>query len=121
MNYNPNINAGDLRTRIRIQYKKKTGTGSFATSEWVDLGNENAQQPEKYIFAKWVNVHGSEAWAANSMQAERAATVTIRYNSAVNETHTILLNGVRYQIVSIDNIGQMNHWLEIKVKAAVNG
>lgn len=115
------MNAGELRTKIRIQYAKKTGSGSFAKEEWVDIGGQSAADEPRYIFAKWVNVHGSEAWIAASVQAQRAATVTIRFNERVNEAYRVLLGDMVYSIVSLDNIRQTGQWLEIKVKAAVNG
>lgn len=115
------MNAGELRTKIRIQYAKKTGGSSFAKEEWVDIGNQSAADEPRYIFAKWVNVHGSEAWIAASVQAQRAATVTVRYDERVNEACRVMLGDTVYNIVSIDNIRQAGQWLEIKAKAAVNG
>lgn len=121
MNYNPTINAGELRTKIRIQNQVSSGIGSFATKSWVDVGNTSASDTPKYIYAKWVNVHGSEAWIADSVQAEAGATVTIRYRPNVTHSCRILLGDMVYKIVSLDNVRQRNQWLEIKVKAAVNG
>lgn len=115
------MNSGELKTKIRIQRQKKTGTGSFAKSEWVDIDNEISTDNPKYIFAKWVNVHGSEAWIAESVQAQRAATLTIRYRDDVDEACHVLYGGRVYQIVSLNNIMEAGHWLEIKVKATVNG
>ena len=115
------IDPGALRTRIRIQYEKTTGTGSFAAKSWVDLGSTSASDTPKYIYAQWINVHGSEAWIADSVQAQLAATVTTRYRSDVTPACRVLLGSTVYQIVSIDNIRQRNEWTEIKVKAAVMG
>lgn len=115
------MNAGDLRVKIRIQREVKTGEGSFAKKEWADIGNKSADDEPKYIFAKWINVHGSEAWIADSVQAQRAATVTVRYRKDIDETCRVLYGGAAYQIVSLNNIKEVGHWLEIKVKAAVNG
>lgn len=121
MTYQPDINAGDLNTRIRIQYKKSDGSGSFKTAEWVDIGNSTAEDPPRFKYSKWVGVHGSEVWIANSVQAERAATVTIRFDKRVNEACRILYGDIVYKIISIDDIGQKHKWLELKVKAEVRG
>lgn len=121
MIYQPDINAGDLNTRIRIQYKLSKGSGSFKTEEWADIGNNVASDPPRVKYAKWVGVHGSEAWAAESVQAERAATVTIRFDKLVNEACRILNGNIVYKIVSMDDIGQKHRWLELKVKAEVKG
>lgn len=115
------MQAGDLRTKIRIQKPISTGTGSFATISWIDIDNTLITDSAKYIYSSWVNVHGSEAWVANSVQAQLGATVTIRYRSDIKNNYRVLLGDVIYQIVSLDNIRQTGQWLEIKVKAAVNG
>lgn len=115
------MQAGQLRTQIQIQKQVKIGTGSFAKTVWVDLDNNTDTDPPRYIFASWVNVHGTEAWIANSAQAQLGATVTIRYRADVTPSCRVLLGSTVYQIVSMDNIQQRGQWLEIKVKAAVNG
>ena len=115
------MQAGELKTQIRIQKQVKVGTGSFANSDWVDVDNSDVDDEPVYIWAKWVNVHGSEAWVANSVQAQMGATVTIRYKSNVTLTCRILLDDTAYDIVSLDNIKQSGQWLEMKVKACLNG
>lgn len=119
--YQPDINAGDLNARIRIQRKVTSGSGSFKKEEWVDIGNELSSDPPRYKNAKWVGVHGSEAWIAESVQAERAATVTVRFDKRINEACRVLCGKLVYKIVSVNDISQYHHWLEIKVKASVNG
>jgi len=115
------MQAGDLRTPIRIQHEVTTGTGSFAAKTWYDLDDTAHAGTAYSIPAQWVNVHGSEAWIADSVQAQLGATVTIRYRPGVTPACRVLLGSTVYQIVSLDNIRQRNEWLEIKVKAAVMG
>lgn len=98
--------------RITIQRLQRDGEGSFADEDWVNVCNP---------WANWVNVHGSEVWAVESVQAQKAATVTIRYRKDIDEQCRIVYNGVVYDIVSIDNIREQNRVLEMKVRAAVNG
>ena len=101
--------------RITILREHKNGVGSFADTEWV---------PEKTLRANWVNVHGSEAWVADSLQAVKPATVTVRYgrfSSTIDETCRIFYKGACYDIVSINNVREENRLIEMKVKAAVNG
>lgn len=112
---------GKMRTKIRIQKKQKIGEGSFADEAWFDLGNTAETDEPKYIWSNWINVHGSEVWAAESVQAQKAATVTIRYRKDVDEQCRIVKDGVIYQIVSIDDIQEYHQWIEMKVRAAVNG
>jgi SPP1 family predicted phage head-tail adaptor len=115
------MQSGDLRTPIRIQHEVTTGTGSFATVEWYDLDDTTHAGTAYSIYAQWVNVHGSEAWIADSVQARLGATVTIRYRSDITPACRVLLSSTIYEIVSIDNIRQRNEWTEIKVKASVMG
>lgn len=98
--------------RITIQRFVRNGEGSFAKEDWQDICT---------VWANWINVHGSEVWAAESVQALKAATVTIRYRPDVNEQCRIFFDGIYYDIVSVDNIRQRNRALEIKVKAAIYG
>lgn len=101
-----------LDKRITIQRLERSGEGSFAEEIWQEICS---------VWANWVNVHGSEVWAAESVQALKAATVTIRYRSDVDEKCRILFNGIAYEIVSVNNVRQRNRVLEMKVRAAVNG
>ena len=52
MAYQPDINSGDLSTRIRIQRKVSIGSGSFKAEEWVDIGNKAASDPPRVKYAK---------------------------------------------------------------------
>ncbi len=101
-------NPGELHTAIVIKSRSvSTGTGKFKKKEWTTLVN---------AWAKWTNVHGSEAWAADAAGAGSAATVLIRYRADVDTTCAIEKSGVLYEIVSIDNIQERSEYLELKVK-----
>ncbi len=106
-------NPGDLRTSVKMQKRTVTaGTGGFQSPGWTDLAT---------VWAKWINVHGSEAWAANTVQAEMPATVLIRYRSDVDVTCAVLKGTNRYEIVSIDDIQERHEYLELKVKKMRSG
>ena len=98
--------------RIFILKMQKSDKGSFAKAEWIEVCE---------VWANWVNVHGSEVWAADSVQAQKAATVSIRYRSGIDEKCRIKYNDIIYEIISIDNVRERNMVLEMKVRAAVNG
>lgn len=101
--------------RIEILRSKKDGVGSFAKTIW---------ESDKKLWANWVNVHGTEVWVADSVQAVKPATVTVRYgkySSTIDETLRIKYKGVEYEIVSVDNVEEENRLIEMKVKVAVNG
>jgi SPP1 family predicted phage head-tail adaptor len=107
------INPGDLRTPVILQSRAKASdTGGFQSPIWSTIAA---------VMAKWTGVHGSEAWTAQTVQAQRAATVLIRYLAGVDETCAVLLGTDRYDIVSIDDIQARHEYLELKVKLARAG
>lgn len=108
------MQAGDLRTRIRIQYQKVTGTGSFAAKTWTDLVAHD-------VYAEWKTDSGSESVTGESEQSQDLATVTIRYRSDVKRTHRIVKDGINYDILAADDVDQRHQWLKIKARAAING
>jgi hypothetical protein len=63
-----------------------------------------------------VNVHGSEVWNAELVQAEEPATVMIRYLAGLDRTCSVVKNGKRFEIVSIDDIQDRHELMELKVK-----
>lgn len=116
------INAGMLRTKIRIQKQVKVGSGSFAEKKWVDLDETPAENPpNKYTRSYWYPLGGAETWAAQAVQVINAANVIIRYNPAVTSLCRVVCDGVVYNIVAPNDPDQHKHWLKFKVKAAVNG
>lgn len=104
-------NPGELRVPITLQAPTiGTDGGGAQRPTWTDLVSGNVQ-------AKWVNVHGAEAWIAGQAgKAVSAATVTIRYRSDVTTRCSILKGSDRYEIISLDNIQERNEYLELKVK-----
>jgi SPP1 family predicted phage head-tail adaptor len=107
------VQPGELRTPVTLQSRIETAdAGGFTSQSWSTIAA---------VMAKWTGVHGSEAWTAQTVEAERAATVLIRYLAGVDETCAVLLGSDRYEIVSIDNIQQRNEYLELKVKLARAG
>ncbi|HEX3018545.1 MAG TPA: phage head closure protein [Caproicibacter sp.] len=119
---NEKIQAGDLRTQIRIQHKVTTGTGANKNSSWFDLDGTPASSPPKaYTHCYWYPLGGAETWAAQAQQVVDAANVIIRYNSAVTSQCRVIKDGVIYSIIAPNDPDQHRHWLKFKVKAAVNG
>lgn len=100
-------NPGELRTSISLQRRASTANaGGFQTAGWSTIAT---------VWAKWTNVHGQEAWIAQTAQAGQAATVLIRYRSDVDPTCAVLKGSDRYEIVSMDNIQERGEYLELKV------
>lgn len=115
------MQAGDLKTKIRIQKSYQVGTGSFSTTHWADLGNTLDTDPPRYIWASWLPLGAAETWIANSEQDIDAANVTIRYRTDVNSKCQLIKDGVIYQIITPNDPDQRRMWLKFKTKAAVTG
>lgn len=106
-------NPGELRTRISLEPRtvSQDAGGFMATSPGTVVA----------VWARWTNVHGSEVWAAQAQQALRPATVLIRYLAALEETWTVLKGSERYEILSIDDIGERHEYQELKVQLVGSG
>ena len=114
MNLNGKVfNPGELRTYITLQSRTvTTGSGGFM----VPAGTTQAT-----VWAKWENVHGSEVWQAQTMQAVRSATVTIRYRDDIDPTWQVIRDGQTYDIVSLDDIQNRHEYIEMKVQGITAG
>lgn len=116
------LQAGALRTKIRMQYKVMTGIGAHKVTAWVDLDGTPAESPPKaYTRCYWYPLGGAETWAAQAAQVVDAANVIIRYNPAVTSMCRLVKDGIIYQIIGPNDPDQHKHWTKFKVKAAVNG
>lgn len=113
---------GEMTVRIRIQAPVTIGSGASKTTSWVDVGNTTAADPPRWTWAKWENVHGSEAWVAESMQATMPATVSVWYDSLITRQCRVLDDaGIAYDIKSLDDIRREHRQIELKVQASANG
>ncbi len=100
-------NPGELRTSIVLKSRTVTiDAGGFQVPGWSTIAT---------VWAKWTNVHGQEAWIAQTAQAGQAATLLIRYRSDVDPTYAVFKGSDRWDIVSMDNIGERNEYIELKV------
>lgn len=113
---------GEMMALIRIQVPITTGNGVHKSTSWVDIGNNSESDPARWIYAKWENVHGSEAWVASSVQATAPATVSVWYDSRITRMCRVIDDaGIVYKITSIDDIRREHRQIELKVQASVNG
>jgi SPP1 family predicted phage head-tail adaptor len=106
-------NPGELRTQIVLERPVLAeNAGGFKAKSYSVIAT---------VWAKWQNVHGSEVWVAESVQAVQPATVLIRYRADVDVTCAVSLGSSRYQIVSMDDIENRHEYIEMKVSRMVNG
>jgi SPP1 family predicted phage head-tail adaptor len=105
------MQAGDLRTVVRIQYRKINGRAlTRALSGWISA---TRHRPILRICqVRWYPLGGSEVWAADSVQIKDGANVIIRYNKAITSQCRLLKGGVAYDIVDPDDPDQHRHWLK---------
>lgn len=102
-------NPGELNTKITLYSRSiTTQTGGFQKPSLTEIAD---------VWAKWVNVHGQEAWLANSVQAKMAATLLIHYTTLIDTTCVIEKEGLYYEIVSMDDIQNRHEYIELKVQA----
>ncbi len=102
------INPGEMRTSVALQKRTvPADAGGAQVPSWATQAT---------VWARWENVHGQEAWVAQSVQAEAPATPLIRYYAGLGPTWAILKDGVRYEIVSVDDIQERHEYMELKVR-----
>lgn len=110
-------NAGELRTPVYFKrIVKETDDDGYVKNTEVNIFGEG-----KYVRAKWVNAHGSDAFVALQMQLREPATITCRYSPKIKVDQLVYCGSdpMPYEIISIDNVEERNQWLEIKVKRKV--
>jgi SPP1 family predicted phage head-tail adaptor len=107
------IQPGEMRTKITLQARTVSAdAGGYEKPTWSTIAE---------VWGRWISAHGSEAWAAQSVQAEQPATVTIRYKSGIDTTCSVLKGLERFEIVSIDDIREHHEYLELKVRRIRSG
>jgi len=101
-------NPGELRTKITLLERDvAVEAGGFQVPDLLTIAE---------VWSKWVNVHGSEAWVASSIQAESPATALIRWLDGLDTSCVVQKGDQLYEIVSLDNIGERSEYIELKVK-----
>lgn len=101
------FNPGEMNTSIALQKSTVTKVSGGNTVTWATQAT---------VWSKWVNAHGSETTAGESLAATRPATVTIRYYSGLDTTWALLKGSERYQVISVDNIRERSEYMEIKAQ-----
>lgn len=118
-------NSGEMRTRLQFMRMSRTvDNDGNAQDTPVNVFGEGV-----YVYAKWVNaMSGNEAikeeWINQELLARNPATATCRYSPLLlDETLLIYLEGdpIPYEIISVENVNQLNTWIEIKARRRVAG
>lgn len=123
-------NPGELRTPVIIEaYGQILDDDGYPVQTWANVFGD------KCLNVKWVNLHGAELWAAMGHDLKEPATLTSRYTPLLTETCRILKKSdqarrdqliaqgkpneaelLYFEVISLDNVEEMNEWLEIRVQ-----
>lgn len=103
------LDAGQLRTAVRVLMptKIKTSAGFTETQMTDALGYD--------LYCQWVNVHGSEVLQAEQLGLRQKARLRCRYHAAITPTCIVRRGTADWEIISVDNVDERGHWMEITV------
>lgn len=97
------MRSGELRNLITIQKPARAQDSSGSTAEtWSTLCT---------VWAAIRPLKGREYYAANQAQMEITTEITIRYRSDVSAEHRIIFGNRTFEIKTVVNIDERNHWL----------
>lgn len=97
-----NIQAGDLKTSIIIQFDASDGTNY---PHWETIAQ---------VLAKKEGLPGRTFYQAAAVQAENDVVYIIRYGTPVKPTMRILDEDNEYFIKSVRDLNNNRQWLEIR-------
>ena len=108
-----NANPGELRTPVRFVCTVRGQDEDGFYQEHDQLVAE--------CFAKWVNVHGNEAFSDAMATLAEPATLTSRYCGGIAADPLVYKGDdpVPFEIISIDDVEDRHAWMEIHVKRQV--
>lgn len=101
------INAGELRHPISIQRTTTTLKENIPLEKTEELFKTKA---------KIINGHGDEYLKNYGLESKVTKTFYIRYNRSHEVTHKdyVIYKDEKYNIVYVNNIEEMNRYLELK-------
>ncbi|MEG1061909.1 MAG: head-tail adaptor protein, partial [Oscillospiraceae bacterium] len=75
------------------------------------------------VMAKWVNLHGTEVFAAMQQKLREPVTLTLRYAANICDQKLTIKKELGddddYEIISIDDVENRHAWLELKIQRKV--
>lgn len=103
------LDAGQLRTPVTVLTvtKTKNANGFNETSTADALGHT--------LYVQWKNAHGPEVLQAQELGLRDKATLRCRYDVRITPTCIVRKGGEDWEIVSIDNVDERGHWMELTV------
>jgi head-tail adaptor len=103
-------NPGELRTPVLFQNPTVSkDAGGAQVIAWSDVDT---------AYVKIVNAHGQEAVTSEALKNVQRSTWTRRYNASVTTLTSGVLNGQRWQVVSVDDVQNRHEYMELVVELA---
>ena len=105
---------GELTTWIDVQapISEVSATG-YPSQSWESIWGGSLRP------CRWINAHGSEAWQNASLDLKEAATIMLRYDPGIAPECRVIKGGETWEIISLDDVRERGHWLELKIKRIV--
>lgn len=103
-------NPGELRTPVLFQNPTVSkDAGGAQTIAWADLDT---------AYVKIVNAHGPEAVTSDALKSVQRSVWTRRYHASVTPLTSGVLNGQRWQVISVDDIQNRHEYMELVMELA---
>lgn len=108
------MGAGQLRKRVTFEREQRSADGAGgAAVKWV---------PELTVWGGLITERGRERLEAGRLESANTAILKVRSSSAarcIDASYRAQIDGVSYQVRSIDNPDQRNKYLEMVVERGV--
>jgi len=105
---NQTTNPGELRTPILFQNPTVTkDAGGAQVIAWTDVDT---------AYVKIVNAHGQEAVTSDALKSVQRSTWMRRYSASVSTLTSGVLDGQRWQVISVDEIQNRHEYMELVVE-----
>lgn len=103
------LDSGQLRTPVTVLAvtKAKNAAGFIETTTADALGFT--------LYVQWKNAHGTEVLQAQELGLRDKATLRCRYDARITPTCIVRKGGEEWEIISIDNVDERGHWMELTV------
>lgn len=118
-----NYNVGELRTPIIVEEAHTTiNENNREVVTWQPVFGDG-----KTVSCKWIPVTYKDDYNARQIDRDKvflyeSALLVMRYSPLITRTCRVRRPGeeVPYTVISVENIGERNLWLEVRVYREVN-
>lgn len=104
---------GDLRTACSFQRVTETPDGSGGyTRAWAAISGA----PDR---CSYKSASGSERYSSARVEANYRGRIVIRYFAGITAADRVLIDGLAYQILWVDDIDRRKQWLALDLAGGV--